>query len=60
MKRLTYVILPFAILVIVMGLRFGQKHAEVSAQTAQRAARMKALPPVSVATARVQDLTQVL
>jgi HlyD family secretion protein len=60
MKRLTYLIVPFAILVVAMGLRFGQKRAEVSAQTAQRAARLKAPVPVSVATAQVQDLTQML
>ncbi len=58
MKRALYAILPLAILLAAVGLRLGQKRSEVSAQTKQRAARMKAPPVVAVAPVRVQDIVQ--
>jgi HlyD family secretion protein len=58
MKRALYWVSPFAILIAAVGLRLGQKRAEVNAQASQRAARLKAAPVVEVAPARVQDIVQ--
>ena len=58
MKIRLYVLLPFIALVALIGYRFVQKRNDLSAQTRQRAARLKAAPPVSFAVARVQDVAQ--
>jgi len=58
MKRVVYVFVPVLILGVLVAFRVTQKRAVYQAQTAQRAMRMKASAPVSVATARIQDVPQ--
>jgi RND family efflux transporter MFP subunit len=58
MKRWFYVLIPVVVLAGLIIFRLAQKRAAFSAQVAQRAARMTAPMPVSVATARVDDIAQ--
>jgi RND family efflux transporter MFP subunit len=59
MKRRSYLLILILVLFSLIGYRLVQKRARYEAQVAQRAARMKAPPVVSVSPARVQDVARV-
>jgi len=59
MKRWVYVLIPLVVLAGLIIFRLAHKRAAFNAQTAQRAARVKAPMAVSVAAARIQDVAQV-
>jgi multidrug efflux pump subunit AcrA (membrane-fusion protein) len=59
MKPRVYLLILILVLFSLIGYRLVQKRAGYEAQVAQRAARMKAPPVVSVSRARVQDVASV-
>jgi RND family efflux transporter MFP subunit len=58
MKRMLYRVVPLVILIVAIGLRLGQKRADLNAQARERSARLNAAPNVSVASVQVQDIPQ--
>lgn len=58
MKRWMYMFLPIILLGSLVTWRVAEKKAADSAQDAQRGARMKAAPAVSVAPAQIRDIVQ--
>jgi len=57
MKRRTYILIPLLVFGALIAWRLGQKRADLAAQTAMRAARMKAPPLVVLAPVQVRDVT---
>src|SRR4051794_25638747 len=58
MKRWIYVMLPLLLMAGLIIWRIQEKKVAAAAQSQQRAARMKAPAVVSVAPAKVRDVTQ--
>src|SRR5437899_4401739 len=56
MKRWLLVLVPLLVLGWLIGWRVHEKTVQAAAQTQMRAARMKAVPVVAVAAARVRDI----